>query len=110
LVITIIGGTGSPIDSPRDVVLGPSGTLFVAGGFSDNVVMVEADGTIAEIITAAGDGAGNSLDSTSGIAVADSSVYVSGFESRNAFRVTFAPVFDDGFEAGDTGAWSATVP
>ena len=65
---------------------------------------------IVEIIDAAGDGTGNTLDGASSVAVYGSgSVYLSGQVSKNAFMIETL-IFADGFESGDTSAWSNTVP
>ncbi len=66
---------------------------------------------IIEIIDASGDGAGNTLEWPTDIAVDSSgNVYVTGTSSDNAFVIPWSLVFTDGFESGDTSDWSTTVP
>ena len=65
---------------------------------------------ITEIIDATGDGGGNTLGAPVGIAVDGwDNAYVTGINSNNAFEIII-PLFADGFESGDTSAWSNTVP
>ena len=81
-----------------------AGNLYVAGNASDNVFRIEPSGTITQIMDISGDGAGNLLDSPTGLkATADGKVYVTAYESDNAFEwdsgtaTQILTVFGDGF-------------
>ena len=61
--------------------------------------------TITQIIDSTGDGAGNGLHSPTGIAVdAAGNVYVTGFGSRNAFKITPAGVITQIIDTTGDGA------
>ena len=68
---------------------------------------ITPSGEITEII----DGIGNTLEGTFGIAVDSSGdVFVTGYDTDNAFKIESTLVFGDGFETRDTSAWSTAVP
>lgn len=54
---------------------------------------------------------GQGLDGTSGLAVSSDGrkVYATGFLDHSQVGFTVLPLFADGFEGGDAGAWSAVV-
>ena len=69
----------------------PAGNAYVSSSLGGNAHKITPAGVITQIITAAGDGAGNILDFPRGIAVDSGSfAYVTGFSSRNAFRIPLA--------------------
>jgi len=56
-----------------------------------------------------GSGGGNLLHSPQAIAVDGmGNVYVAGAQTDNAFEIDLF-IFADGFESGDTSAWSSTA-
>jgi len=62
------------------------------GRGSDNAFKIAPGGAITEIIDATGDGTGNTLDETWGVAVDSSgNVYVGGRGSDNAFKIAPCP-------------------
>ncbi len=68
-------------------------------------VNVMAQGDITEIIDASGDGAGNPLDGSISIAVDGAgTVYVTGYDSDNAFRITPAGKITEIIDASGDGA------
>ncbi len=68
-------------------------------------VNVMAHGTITEIIDAAGDGAGNKLNSPWGVAVDGAgNVYVTGQLTHNAFQITPAGIITEIIDASGDGA------
>jgi hypothetical protein len=103
-------GGGNILDEPFGIALDRAGNIYVIGTLSDNAFKITPGGMITEIIDATGDGGGNILNGAWGIA-ADllSNIYVTGVVSSNAFKIDFS-LFTDGFESGDTSAWSNTVP
>ena len=97
---------GEPLDGVSVVAVDSVGNVFVAGIFSHNAFRIAPIGAIMEIITEEGDGLGNELGLGQGLALGSGDVvYVGG--GNNAFSVV--PFFSDGFETGDSRAWSDIV-
>ncbi len=68
-------------------------------------VNVMAQGTITEIIDASSDGTGNPLDGSISVAVDGAgNVYVTGYDSDNAFRITPAGTITEIIDASGDGA------
>jgi hypothetical protein len=64
----------------------------VNGFVSSNTFRITPAGTITQILDASGDGAGHVLDRPEGMAIPpDQSLYVTGFNSDNAFHLTLPP-------------------
>ena len=114
VITEIIDSTGdgvNELENPVGITVDKSENVYTAGLTSSNAFKITPGAVITEIIDSTGDGGGNVLDGALSIAVDESgSVYVTGAESDNAFKVDLSPIFDDGFESGDTSAWSSTVP
>lgn len=85
-------GSGKLLDHPRGVAVDASGTVYVAGEGSDNVLRVTNPGlpsqAVSQIIDGSGAGPGSALDGANYLAV-DSvgTVYVTGVHSDNAFQI-----------------------
>ena len=83
-------GAANPLDGARGVAVGPDGSVFVTGLYSDNVFRIAPSGRVTSLMDATGDGAGNPLDRPRSIGVdALGNVYVSGSGAEsNAFRIS----------------------
>lgn len=83
------GFGGNPLDRPRAIALDASSNAYIAGGNSDNAFRVRPSGSVAALITETGDGQGNTLNSSYGMAVwqdgQTARMFVSGSGSNNAF-------------------------
>ncbi|MCP3981217.1 MAG: hypothetical protein GY716_18105 [bacterium] len=105
-------GAGNTLAFPSQITMDSSGNVYVTGRTSANAFRIESPATcgtiadpclICEIIDATGDGAGNPLNTPTGIGVdAANNVYVSGRTSSNAFRITGdVDIDDDGVCSGN---------
>ena len=85
-------GMGNVLNGANVIAVDAEGNVYVGGNTSNNAFKITPPygaANATEIIDAAGDGAGNGLNGTSGIAVdAAGNVYVGGFLSDNAFKIT----------------------
>lgn len=82
---------GAPVALYRisDFAVGETGDFFVAGTETNNVVRIHPDGTLEEILTASGDGQGNTMDRPLNLVIdSGGSVYVSARVSENLFRIS----------------------
>jgi hypothetical protein len=71
------------------MLVADDGTVFVSGDTSDNVFRVSPTGTVTTMLTASGDGAGNTLDAPSALALDSAgNLFVAGISSNNVFKVT----------------------
>jgi hypothetical protein len=96
---------GNPLEDPSDLGVDSAGNVYVCGIFSDNAFRITPGGVITEIVDDSGDGAGQFLSQAIGLAATPGGVViVSGQNSDNALSVVH--FFRDGFETGDTRAWS----
>jgi len=94
-------GGGNLLGRPFAVTTDSSGNVFVTGFGSDNAFKITTPGTcstsgtvctITEIIDATGDGAGNTLLTSSAVATDSSgNVFVAGNNSNNVFKIPFRP-------------------
>ena len=74
---------------PTEVAVDAAGNVYIAGSDSNNAYKITPAGVVTEIITGAGDGAGNVLEYPYGIAVdLAGNVYVTGLSSNNAFKIS----------------------
>ena len=114
IIDTTGDGGGNTLDGPRGIAVDGAGNVYVAGAGSDNAFKITTPGTcstggtpctITEIINATGDGGGNILTSTQGIAVDGAgNVYVSARNTANAFKITPGGVITEIIDAtGDGG-------
>ena len=85
-------GAGNVLTDSNGIAVDASGNVYIAGDASDNAFMITDPGganVVTEIIDASGDGSGNALGGTIGIAVdAAGNVYVTGDNTGNAFKIT----------------------
>jgi hypothetical protein len=92
-------GAGNPCRWPRRIAVDGAGNVYVTSselgieyGSIDNAFKIYPNGTITQIIDATGDGAGNTLFGSQGIAVDGSgNVYVTGSDGDNAFKIELVP-------------------
>jgi len=107
-------GGGNGLSIPLGIATDSSGNVFVTGSLSANAFKISTPGTcktsgtpctITEIIDNTGDGGGNTLDRTSGVATDSSgNVFVTGFATDNAFKITPGGVITEIINAtGDGG-------
>lgn len=112
-------GTANGLAATWGVAADPVGNVFVGGRQSSNVFYLSQPGacstsgspcSIAEVIDVTGDGLGKSLLYPFHLtAYGTRRVYVPGRDSDTVFSVQYVPpglLFEDGFESGDTSAWS----
>ncbi len=111
-IIDDTGGAGEPLDGPGPIAVDGSGNVYVSAELSNNAFRITSVGVITEIIDEEGAGGEKPLAAPDGIAVDGAgNVYVAGAESNNAFSIIpLVKLFCDGFESGDTSAWSVTTP
>ncbi|MFV1980325.1 MAG: SBBP repeat-containing protein, partial [Rhodothermia bacterium] len=103
-------GAGHTLRFTAGIAVDGFGNVYVTGLLSHNAFMIAPSGIITEIIDASGDGKGNLLEKPPSIAVGGlNEVYVVGSSSHNVFKIALF-VFSDGFESGDTSAWSGSLP
>jgi len=137
---TLIVTTSVPVgDDPWGIDITPDGTtIFVANEDSSNITVIDTatNAVITTIVLAADadprdvdislDGAlayvpTGSISGDDGVYVIDTAtltvvdlITISGDSNSNALAVAPEPaggqIFRDGFESGDTGAWSSTTP
>ncbi len=85
-------GQGNALLHPEGIALDPAGNVYITGSLSNNLFRIAppwGPGDVSLVIDASGDGAGNALAFTYDVALdAAGNIYVSGFESDNAFRIT----------------------
>ena len=114
-ITEIIDGTGDGVNvlsAPFGIAVDAAGNVYVAGLGSINAFKITIPGTcstggtpctITEIIDSAGDGA-NVLTNPRGIAVDTAgNVYVSGFNSDNAFKITPGGIIDEIIDSAGDG-------
>ncbi len=114
-IIDFTGDGVSPLQEPFGVAVDAADNVYVAGRKSDNVFKITPGGTITEILDAAGDGLGNTLDCGNFVhcgitAAADGTVYVTGGQSDNVFRVDSGGAVTEILDAAGGGAGSLDLP
>ncbi|MCP3981896.1 MAG: hypothetical protein GY716_21545 [bacterium] len=73
----------------RTIVADAAGDVYFSSHWDDSVVKVRRDGSHSEILSAAGDGQGNSLLNPAGVAVdASGNVYVASQGTSRVFRIS----------------------
>lgn len=81
-------GAGNTLSSPEGLVVAPCGTIYVAGGGSNNVFRISPAGLVTQVLDGTGDGT-NPMTGPTGLALdASGNVFVSCVFSNNVFRVT----------------------
>jgi hypothetical protein len=80
-------GAGNPLHFPAPIDVDAHGNVFVGGRTSENVFMITPSGEITAILI--GDGTGTFFTSPWRIIAEESGVYVTGFNSSNAFRIEY---------------------
>jgi len=91
-------GLGNNLNTPQLIATDSSGNVFVTGQTSDNAFKISTPGTCStggtlctrtEIIDSTGDGGGNVLDRSRGVATDSSgNVFVAGVNSDTVFEIT----------------------
>ena len=92
-------------DDARDVVLA-GGLAYVADGITGLRVI-----DVSDPASPAEEGFADTASYAMGVAVAEGHVYLASLEAGiYVFLECGAGIFSDGFESGDTSAWSVTQP
>jgi hypothetical protein len=102
-----VGSLGAPI--PAWNVAVSRGYAYVAGGSPAQLRVIDVSDPSAPVEVGSYETGGNFDIDSRGIAVSDGYVFV-GNDGVPLIVFRECPLYADGFESGDTSAWSATVP